>query len=176
MSRGIFAMDAQLTPPHEPKDWSTVEELLRKWRDTIGTIQNAHYQSAIHTERLNLMLGVPVIILTGLVGFSQSLVNPPYRIALGILGLIAAFLASLQTFFNFKDRSEKHRSGGVRLGALLRQIDLTLSLPVESRPDAKEFMHMVRNEWDTLQEDLPMISERVWQKSQKMRKDVAGRD
>ena len=88
-------------------DWNLVEKLLGSWRDTIGTIQNAHYTSAIHTERLNLIIGIPVIIFTGIIssavfGDLQNSVPAPYKIALGTLGLIASFLASLQTFLTLK--------------------------------------------------------------------------
>jgi hypothetical protein len=153
----------------EPQDWRTVDELLSKWRETIGAIQNAHYQSSTQYARYNLWLGVPVIVITIVVGSAvfatlQNQVENWAKIALGFISVVAAVLSGLQTFLRYGERAERHRSGGVRFGALLRKVDYMRSLPFESRDNAKEFMNSVKSEWDTLMEDLPMPSQRAFKK------------
>lgn len=165
-----------------PSDWKAVEPLLSSWRETIGDIQNAHYRSAIHTSRVNLQLGIPIIVISTCIG-GASIIQCKFDMSPGmvlgivsIIGLAAAMLAGLQTFFNFKERSERHHSAGVRFGALVRLIDETKSLPAELRGSPKDFLDRVRTEWDAIQADSPMISQRVWASSKEIPRRIAGRD
>lgn len=43
-------------------------ELLREWPLRVYRMQMAHYDAAIHFERLHLLLGIPVIVLSTVVG------------------------------------------------------------------------------------------------------------
>jgi hypothetical protein len=129
---------------------------------------------------MNLSLGIPVIILTTIVGSSvfgtlQSQVELAYKIGVGFISMLAALLAGMQTLFNFKEQSERHRITGVRLGALVRQLDQIRHLPFESRGDAKQFLDQIRKEWDTIQEAAPMISQYVWKNNPDVPQDIAGR-
>ncbi|WP_414683005.1 SLATT domain-containing protein [Longimicrobium sp.] len=161
-------------------DWEAADEILGKWRDTIGQIQNAHYRSAIYVQRLNYALGIPALVISTAVGstifatISDDASNA-VKIVLGLLSLAAAVLAGLQTWLGYKETAARHHIGGVRYGALLRLIDQTRSFPFERREDAKAFLDLVRGEWDSLQKELPMISQHVWENDHTLPQRIAGR-
>ncbi len=80
--------------------------LIADWFRRVRESQHAHYACANHFSRLNFLLGIPTIVITSLVGTAvfvslekQELAD--YRILVGLLSMLAAVLASLQTFLGF---------------------------------------------------------------------------
>ena len=82
------------------------------WAAQIG-----HYRIASRLRTNNLLLGLPVVILTTAVGTSlfatlnQDDVAQGLRIIVGIISVLAAIFAGIQTFMNFAQRAEPARRG-----------------------------------------------------------------
>jgi conflict system pore-forming effector with SLATT domain len=110
-----------------------VRKQLIVWQGRVNESRAVHYETAKQYERRDLLLGVPVVMLTTLVGTSvfaalgQS-VHLWAQIAVGLCSVVAAVLAGLQTFLRFAERAEKHRMVAVRYGALNRKIEALLAL------------------------------------------------
>lgn len=75
-----------------------------------------------------------MIVLSTLVGSSvfssmgqQTPIYPSLEIATGLTSLLVATLASLQTFFRFAEKAEKHRLSAARYGALRRETEEMLA-------------------------------------------------
>ncbi|AUT50511.1 hypothetical protein C2L66_00695 [Paraburkholderia caribensis] len=74
--------------------------------------------------------GVPVIIITAVISasaFASILAQtiPLYaKVITALCSVAAAVLSSLQTFFKFSERSEKHRMFGAKFGALRRELEI----------------------------------------------------
>ena len=86
--------------------------------------KNKHFNAADRKKTHTYWLGVPVIIITVLLGsalFTQHLEDDIGKIAGSILAFISALLVSLQTFTNPKDAEEGHRSVGNRYIAVSRK-------------------------------------------------------
>jgi hypothetical protein len=108
---------------------STLEEVLDDWYERVAVTQRAHYISAEHFARKSYWLGIPVIGSTTLVGTSvfatlQKQPQPWLQITVGLASVLAAILASLQTFLGYSQRAEKHRIAGAKYGALGRELEV----------------------------------------------------
>lgn len=104
-------------------------ELGLRWLRRARESQFNHYRMAVIFERLSKYFGVPVIIVTSIVSASvfTTLKNNESEnvkaFALG-LSLLSVVLSSLQTFFNFSDRADKHRKAGADYAAIRRKLEI----------------------------------------------------
>ena len=108
------------------------KKLLLEWQRRVREHRTVHYEASKHYERRNLFLGIPVVVLTTVVGTSVfaalgKSVNPAAQIAVGLCSVIAAIFAGLQTFLRYAERAEKHRVVAVRYGALNREFEQLLA-------------------------------------------------
>ena len=81
--------------------------------------------------KLNIQFGGPTIALAAIVATSSfSTVGQNaerwLQVTSGLLSILAAVLAALQTFFRFAERAEAHRTASVRYGSLRREIEQLL--------------------------------------------------
>ncbi|MGH9892247.1 MAG: SLATT domain-containing protein, partial [bacterium] len=116
-------------PPWSPP----VLILLQDWRKRADAAALTHFRTAVRLSSLNAGLAIPVVVLTTAAGTSvfatlQEQQSVPLRIALGVVIVAAAILASLQAFFKFPERAEKHRIAGNRWAGFRREVDKMLSL------------------------------------------------
>jgi len=107
-------------------------EVAGKWYDQIAIKQHEHYLAALRFSRLHYWVGIPLILLSAVVGRSvlarpQQKRNASGRIAIGMLSVSATVLAALQTFLSYNERAEKHRMAGARYAALGWQLALMLA-------------------------------------------------
>jgi hypothetical protein len=111
---------------------STLQEVLTDWYQRVTVTQSAHYLSADAFSRKSYWLGIPVIVLSTIVGTSVFATlakgpGPKLQIAVGLASVLAAVLASLQTFLGYSARAEKHRVAGAKYGAVGRELEVLRS-------------------------------------------------
>ena len=151
---------------------ASTEELLHDWYRRAREAQFAHYEAAKPLSSANYKLGVPVAVLSGLVGTSifatlQEQPNLAFKIVVGIVSVLAAVLASLQTFLRFSERAEKHRAAAVRYGALRREVETAVA---KGGPYDDKVVDGLREKLDSISSDSPEIPDRVWKKIETMLK------
>jgi hypothetical protein len=152
-----------------------VLSLLRDIHDSSATSQDAHYGIATRLTKYNIWFGVPVVALTTLVGTSvfatlQKDVRTDLRIAVGLVSVIAAVLASLQTFLRFQERGERHRAAAEHWAQIRRETKQMLALHPDylaERTDPKTYLDALRDKMDRVSSQSPEIGERDWQRSRK---------
>lgn len=157
VSRVVFMTDEQ-------------KEQIQDWGDGTQFVYRAHYESAVRLQRANLWLGIPTAILSGLVGTSvfATLNEQPVKkaqIAVGLISILVAILASLQTFLRFAERAEKHKEAGARFAALHREADQALVLPPPTDQELKKWMDSFRERWDALSREAPTANRRIWERA-----------
>jgi hypothetical protein len=154
-----------------PTPWTpAVIDLLRDWEGRAGASANAHYSLATRLSQANIRFGVPVVVLTTFVGTSvfatlQHDVNIALRIAVGMVSVLAAVLASLQTFLRFGERSEKHRTAAEAWAALRREVDEMVALHptyLASRGDPKQYLDDLRRRMGEIAQQSPEMGESGW--------------
>jgi hypothetical protein len=151
----------------------STEELLTRWYKRLRESQFSHYEAAKLLERRNLWFGIPVVVLSTVVGTSifatlnatveKATADIAFRIVIGMISVAAAVLAGLQTFLRFAERADKHRSIGAQAGALRREIEQLLAVGGTEHLEA-DTLDNVRKEIDKLFADAPSVPELVWKR------------
>lgn len=155
---------SKYSPPETEKD------LLLAWIRRTREAQMAHYEMARSLSSYDRWFGVPAIIISAVVGVSAfssvaAEVIPNYaKIIVGCLSVAAGVLSSLQTFFKFSERGEKHNVAGIRYGCLRRKLEHLYTQPSEKLE--KKLLDGLRHEMDSLAEDAPHVPANVFPKVQ----------
>ena len=109
-----------------------MEDILAKalqFTDKYQIVGRAHYLAADHYARLNRLLGIPVIIITALVGttiFSTLEQNPNswLKIIAGLVSLVGTVFAALQTSLGYAQTAEKHKTAGETYRSVQRRFEI----------------------------------------------------
>ena len=155
-------------------------KIIEEWRCDMKLIFGAHYASAVEAQRLNLRLGIPVVVLSAIVGTSvfaalDSNPSPFAKIAVGCVSMLVAALAALQTFMRYAERAEKHREAGAKFAALHKEIDQLLVCPPKDDDELSRWMSSFREHWDKLSLEFPTTMSSSWAKrKQQLRKENGG--
>jgi hypothetical protein len=142
-----------------------VELLLQDWRKRVYAAQAAYYQEAERLRRRNYQLGIPVVIVSSMVGtavFVDWGEVAAYRWLVGSVSIIAAILASLQTFLKLGESATLHGAAADWFAAIRRDIEETLALPLDLRGNPKERLDSIRQEMNKAGQKAPELSERLW--------------
>jgi hypothetical protein len=145
------------------------DTLLTEWLARARRIQTAHYEAASSLDRWHYAVGLPLVLLSTLVGtsiFATLETNPNLWVKIGVAlaSVVAAILAAIQTFLRLAERSEKHKMAGVRYGSIKREIEQASTFPFQGVDDLKVFIESLRVRWDKLVEESPTIPKAVWQR------------
>lgn len=158
-------------------NWIEAENVLKDWFRRARESQHTHYEAARHFGRLNTFLSIPVIALTAILGTGafasiEKQVDNEMKILFGLIGLATAGLAAVQSNLKYAERSSKHRRIGFGYGAIRREIEELIAMPVESRPNTSDFLPKLRSKLDNLASESPDIPRKIWIKAL----DLADRD
>lgn len=132
-----------MTPAPPTSGLSDVLAQADQYEQTYTIVGRAHYLAAEQFGRRHRWLSLPVIILTTVVGtsiFGSLNQNPStsVKVGAGLLSLVAAVLAALQTHLGYGQRAERHRASGARYRAITRDLIL-FRLEQQGRgPEARE--------------------------------------
>lgn len=151
-----------------------MQDILRILEDNhqkYKLVSRAHHISASAYSRYNLYLGVPVILLSTLVGTAifAALQNNPdqaLKILTGITSVLAALLSALQTFLGFNEKSSLHKTAAIKYAALGREFSL-LELKIAGndsfdRPKAIAELEAILHKIAKLAEESPTIQDRFY--------------
>ena len=145
-------------------------DLLEEWAVRVTAAQHAHYYLMTRLRRRTLWMGIPVVVLTALVGTSlfatlsssTNRVPAALRVTIGAVSVLASVLAALQTFLKFSERAEKHGLVADWFSAVRRDIDQMRATPEQDRGDPHEVLNDVRKEINKIVQNAPEIGEKVW--------------
>jgi hypothetical protein len=152
--------------------WSkAVMQRLFDWECRCAAAEEVHFDVAEELSRRNLFLGIPVVVLSAIVGTSLFAsvsgdgVAVGIRIAAGTVSLIAGVLASIQTFLRFGARAEQHRVAAERWAAVKREIEKVRALPAEQVGDANELLDDIKARMDQAADKAPAMPKRRWNRA-----------
>lgn len=140
-------------------------ELLAEWLRRTGRVQLAQYETATRMKQLHYWLGIPTVILGGLVTTSIFATLEAdtsvlaIRVVTGLISALSGILAALSTFFRFGERAEQHRMAGARYSNLKREIEQKL-MTVDDVTSS--YVDDLRLRWDKLNEECPTVPRVVW--------------
>ena len=143
----------------------------------------AHRLTALALRRHERWIGVPVIVSSTIVGTAifatlqdDDLVG--WRIATGLLSVVAAVLAAMQTFFNFGRDAHHHESAAFGFAKLSREFDvflLQLAEMTETRAEYMTHLQLLTRELNKLEHGEPHIPQKTWIAARKRVKTEVGR-
>ena len=145
--------------------------LLEEWHLRVTTAQFGHQTRAEQTRRWGIGLGLPVVILTTLVGTGafatlNETTSAEAKLLVGGISILAAVLASIQTFLGYSQVAERHRIAATRYANARRAIEVALT-----RHDATA-IDPLRSEMDKVGGASPQIGSKVWEDSGAAAKDA----
>ena len=176
----------ETTPTRRTRDvapkfvWDdALEDLYGSWHRRVAAAERGHRLMADRLRRRHLLIGIPVVVLTTLVGTSAFAsvnnaqsdsittggIDPDVVLLLvGSISVLAAVLSSLQTFLRYATRAESHRIASLRYETLRREMAKELTIPREARGDPDRTLDSARQRMDRYSKESPNIGEREWGK------------
>ena len=153
----------------DPAAWTpAVEELLKNWHARVYAAQTAYYEVAERFRRRNYQMGIPVVIVSSLGGTAVfSDFGNKWSIGkwlVGSVSILAAVLASLQTFLKFGENATLHGAAADWFAAIRRDIEEILALPPEARGKPKACLDSIRAEMNKAGQKSPELSEHLWRR------------
>ena len=143
--------------------------LVTQWLNGLALLHRGHFTAAKACEQKNIYLGVPVIVLSTIVGSAvfasiQSTSTTSAKIVVGALSITAAIFSGLQTFLKFSERAERHKITATKYGILRRELEQSIALASDQIPE-KAFLDSLRTRWDSLDEESPTLPTRLSSKN-----------
>jgi uncharacterized protein YdcH (DUF465 family) len=165
-----MTVDTNLRQQRENAVEDIIEKALAYWR-TSSIVGRAHYIAWEKAARRNRWLGIPVVITSTIVGTAifWSIQQEPalgWKILAGILSLLSATLAALQTTLKYSELAEKHKLAGAKYSKMRRRLDMFLLKIAfkkeEYRQDALQELEDINNEFAQLAEDSPSLPDDIY--------------
>lgn len=156
-----------------------MDKITNKWHPnieeyikTIGEYSQCYYILHRNSEKkynkISYSLDIPTIIISTIVGTlsisSSGLFESSQKTAsvfIGILSLTGSILTTINSYFSFSKRAEKHRLSGIGYQRLYLKIDLILGQKPEERPPVNEFLKTISDEYNRLSEISPVLDESI---------------
>jgi hypothetical protein len=147
------------------------EHLMAGWADVASCYRWMHDKCEKIMAKRNLLITVPVIILSTLTGSANFIMSSIIgdnkqmqtyaQIGIGGVSIFTGILTTLGNFFRYAQNSESHRVSGIAWGKFQRQLDVELKLHPKDRIDCMDFLKISRAELDRLIEQSPPIPDVV---------------
>jgi hypothetical protein len=149
-----------------------MEELLNDWHRRAYAAQCAYYQQAERFRKLHYRLGICTVILTSAAGATIFVdkVKAPDKLTTylqsgaGIVSLLAAVLAGLQTFLRPGQAATEYGFAAHWYAAIRRDIEQLQALPEGMRGEPKACLDSLRKEMNKASQKSPELGETVWQR------------
>lgn len=143
------------------------EQVLLGWLLHSHKGRQRHDLAARQLERLRVWIGAAAAAVSAVVGasvFSALEKEPSNRLktVLAMVSIVATVLVSLSAFLNLAERSEKHRSAGVRYKAMIRELERRLSEAVDSRTPL--YVVDLEKRLNELEESAPIVPHGIFVK------------
>jgi hypothetical protein len=165
-----------MTDPKRLLEPSNTGELLRGWLLHAHKGRDRHDVASRRYEGRRSIFGVPTIALSTFVGTAvfTSLDKQAatwVHVLVGLCSVAAAVLSSLQTFFEYPERAERHRKAGVKYKAVIRELEEALA-PDSSMTRDIAWLNTVRDRLDALEEGAPVIPPDIYDEVEAQYKNV----
>ena len=136
-----------------------IQELIDDWKQRVNDIQKANISLSIRDNKYHYWVGIPVIIFAAAAAATllAEAVEPRVRITVGIIAIIAAILATIQTFYSHAKRAEKHRLAASQLVHVRRDIEIFERFVPDNKSEREQRIREIEERISILETDAPVI-------------------
>lgn len=147
-------------------------KLLHEWNKMLTTLTWGHFNAAKYYGSMNQRFGVPVVIVTSIVGSAVfasigSTDLKPIQIGAGLLSLAATVLASLQTFLGYGNRATAHKEAAGKYEDLREDVRLLQARDLTKITDLDAKLEAIKQRLCALDKDAPTIPPKIYEEAQK---------
>ena len=141
--------------------------VLDQWHRGIRLLHIAHAKAATRFRQRGRMLGVPVVVLTTIVGtsifatISEDAISETWKIAAGLMSGLAAVLSALQTSLNYGVLAEKHNIAVIAFGALRRDLERSLDASPHGAESRAQIMKQIGDRWAEIEREAPIVPDNI---------------
>lgn len=123
-----------------------------------------------HYSGLNFWLSMPSIVVSALAGyatigltnvFEDAGLQKAVNVGIGLMTLSTTVLTAVNQYIKTPQLSEAHRSAAGQYAKLYRTIATELALRRDQRLNATDFIKLVRQEQDRLEDSCPEVTQRA---------------
>jgi hypothetical protein len=166
-------MDNISSVPSNIKWNDAVERLIKGIGEKALSMSWLHNKSEKRYKYLNNYLAIPSIILSSVTGAGSIGFGSEGNISyiMGGLSLLVSILSTLNSYFVFAQRSTEHKIAAVQYSKLYLTISIELALPRLKRMNVKDFLKVISQECQRLNEIQPQIPDIVIKEYKKAFKD-----
>ena len=153
-------------------EWHTnLEEYLKSVGEKSYGYSYLHKKAQVMYNRRHGMLELPVIVFTsvlGALGVGKDSMFADEMLASQIIGfstLAVAVISTMSSYFSYAKLAEAHKHASLNYNKIFRLVHIELSLPREERLNASALLKIaVRDEYENLQKESPLIPEKIIKK------------
>lgn len=150
--------------------------LVKDWFRRAREAQQLHYACANYFNNLHYWLGIPTVVLAAFVGTAvfvslEQDAGGTSKIVVGMISILAAVLASLQTFLGFSERAEKHRLTAASYASVRRSLELLQTFWSDDGVELTTKLHQVKIEMDSLAKSALDVPKKLNQRVRKALKE-----
>jgi hypothetical protein len=148
-----------------------VDRLLERWLTRCRVAISAYNDATTRGATAGRQLGgasvvVSAIVATAVFGTLQKDPAIGWRIATGILAVLAAVLAALHTFLRHDERSEQFREAARSYGGLRRRIERALLFGPATREAAETLLAELGAEMAEAARGKPNVPQGIWDRAE----------
>lgn len=149
----------------------SAEELLRGWLLHSHKGRQRHDRAARRLDTARVGLGAAATAFAVVVSTSvfadlgkclPGSWKPILSVVIPVISLFSAILTGLSTFLNLAERTDKHRSAGVRYKAMIRELERRLSEEAGNSSITPPLIGEIQKRLDELEESAPIVPERIF--------------
>jgi hypothetical protein len=151
------------------------DQLLTGWLVHCHKARDRHDDAARRYAKGQFALGIPSLIVSTVVGtsvFAALSSKEVPQLWVGLLSILAAVLAALQTFMDFGSRSDKHRAAAVKYKSSIRLIEESLVQQKQGVALTKDEIEAIRTMLDGQEESAPVVMPAIYDNVEKRYKDM----
>jgi hypothetical protein len=154
-------MEAQNTSTVEWND--AIEALIKSLGEKALSLSWLHNKCDKQYSYYNNFLAIPTIVLSTITGVGTAGfgTNTAVNYAMAGISILVSVISTLNSYFLFAKRAEAHRITAISYSKLYLQISIELSLPRKKRMNVKDFLKVVSEQIQRLNEIQPQVSDYV---------------
>lgn len=162
------------TPQPQTVVWnSSIEALIKSLGEKALSLSWLHNRSEKRYSYFNNYLAIPAIVLSSITATVGGTFAGDKTVSYGttIASIVVSVITTLNSYFSYAKRSESHRITSINYSKLYLQINIELSLPRAKRMNVKDFLKVVSEQIQRLNEVQPAIPDAVIDEYNKKFKD-----